>query len=328
VAGRRVLVTGAGGSIGREVSRQLAAAGPAELVLLGHGENSILETLLELELHHPAVPLRPVIADVRDGRLLGEIFRAHRPEWVLHVAGHKHVPLMESHVAEAITTNVIGTRRVLAAAEASGTVGFALVSTDKAVEPVSILGASKRAAESLVRTAAPRLAGSAVVVRFGNVLGSRGSVVPLFERQIRAGGPVTLTDRRMRRYFMTIPEAAGLTLAAVAIGGRGTTFILDMGPPVAVAGIADRLIARAGGGIEVVEVGIRPGEKLDEILMAGGIGLHPTAVAGVLQASEPPDDADLEERVTELERAIAAGAAPGRLREALFQLATHAAERP
>lgn len=320
MADRRVLVTGAGGSIGREVARQLAGSGPAELVVLGHGENSILESLLDLQLNHPGVRTTPVIADVRDHRLMADVFRAHRPEWVVHLAGHKHVPLMESHVAEAITTNVLGTRAVLAASERSGVSGFVLVSTDKAVAPVSVLGATKRSAELLVRAAAPRLAGATVVVRFGNVIGSRGSVIPIFERQIQAGGPVTLTDRRMRRYFMTIPEAAGLTLAALTLGGRGATYILDMGLPVEVAQLAHRVIAGTGGGVEIVEVGVRPGEKLHEALAADGVVLEPTSLAGVLQAREPDPPPLVEEQVSALERAILSGTGSEELRRALFAL--------
>ncbi len=270
LAGRHVLVTGAGGSIGRELSRQIARWDPAELVLLGHGENSIFETLLEVRGDHPNLPIAAVIADVKDKDRLCQVFKEHGVEAVFHAAAHKHVPLMQANVEEAILNNVFGTRNVAEAATEAGVDRLVLVSTDKAVKPANVYGATKRLAEMIVLDAARRTGRAFCVVRFGNVLGSRGSVIPLFKRQIAAGGPVLITHPDMERYFMTIPEAVHLVLQAASMGRGGEAFVLDMGQQVKVLDLAEDLIRLSGlepgRDIEIEFTGIRPGEKLSEEL--------------------------------------------------------------
>jgi FlaA1/EpsC-like NDP-sugar epimerase len=267
---KRVLVTGAGGSIGLELCRQIARWNPEELVLLGHGENSIFEAVLELRELFPAVPLTPVIADVKEAGRMEEILRSRRPDVIFHAAAHKHVPLMQANVAEAILNNVIGTRNVVDAALASSAGKLVLISTDKAIRPANVYGATKRLAEMIVLDAARRTGAAFSVVRFGNVLGSRGSVIPLFKRQIAAGGPVLVTHPDMERYFMTIPEAVHLVLQAAAMGRGGEAFLLDMGEQVRIVDLAQDLIRLSGlepgRDIEIEFTGIRPGEKMREDL--------------------------------------------------------------
>lgn len=278
--GKRVLVTGAGGSIGSELCRQILRCCPASLVLLGHGENSIFDIHNELRalLDGPDSPcppalrprLTPVIADVRFPGRLQVVFAEHRPEVVFHAAAHKHVPLMEDNIADALTNNVLGTLRVVEASLAAGVGHFVLISTDKAVNPTSIMGATKRVAELIVQRAA-RLSGCAYeAVRFGNVLGSRGSVVPYFQKQIASGGPVTVTHPDVRRYFMTIPEAVQLVLQAATMGRGSEVFVLDMGEPVRILDLARDLIRLSGlepdRDIKIRFTGLRPGEKLYEEL--------------------------------------------------------------
>ena len=270
IRGQRVLVTGAGGSIGSELCRQIVRCEPAELIILGHGENSIFDIhnelrrlamdwseALKLETgrtrpnpsnQRPASSFQftPVIADVRDADRLAAVFAAHRPEIVFHAAAHKHVPLMEDNVEDAVTNNVLGTRRLVEASIAAEVDHFVLVSTDKAVNPSSVMGATKRVAELIVQEAAQRTGRAFVAVRFGNVLGSRGSVVPFFQRQIAAGGPVTVTHPDVKRYFMTIPEAVQLVLQAAALGRGGEIFVLDMGEPVRIVDLARDLIRLSG----------------------------------------------------------------------------------
>ena len=305
VRGKRVLVTGGGGSIGGELCRQIWRCEPAQLVLLGHGENSIFDIHnellgLELKMHPPrpdgsattAAPptsdhrppptrtsappsrLAPVIADIRFGSRVLRVFETYRPEIVFHAAAHKHVPLMELNPAEAITNNVLGTQNLLAAARAAGVERFVMISTDKAVNPTSIMGASKRVAELLLHQTAAQSGLAYVAVRFGNVLGSRGSVVNTFKRQIAAGGPVTVTHPDMERYFMTIPEAVQLVLQASVMGKGGEVFVLDMGEPVKIVDLARDLIElsglEVGKDIDIVFTGARPGEKLFEELFLGG----------------------------------------------------------
>ncbi len=272
--GRCVLVTGAGGAIGSELCRQIARCDPSALVLLGHGENSIYLIHNELREHFPDLTLHPVIADVRDAGRIDQVFAQHRPEIIFHAAAHKHVPLMEINPLEAVTNNVGGTRTLLHAAETLGVEHFVLISTDKAVEPRSIMGATKHVAESLMRVAAQRSGRAFVAVRFGNVLGSRGSVIPLFQQQIAAGGPLTITHPDVERYFMTIPEAAQLVLQAATLGRGGEVFVLDMGEPVKIVDLARDVIRLSGleegKDIDIVFTGLRPGEKLQEKLFAAG----------------------------------------------------------
>lgn len=270
VRGITVLVTGAGGSIGGEICRQVATLGAAKIVLLGHGENSIFEVYQELTPKHPDIAFVPVIADIRNAARVKRVFDTLRPDAVFHAAAHKHVPLMELNAEEAVSNNVWGTANVVAAAESAGAKHVVFISTDKAVNPASIMGATKLLAEQLVHDAAVRTNRPYVSVRFGNVLASRGSVVPLFQRQIAAGGPVTVTHADMCRYFMTIPEAVQLVLQAAALGEGGETFVLDMGEPVRILDLAKDIIhlsgLEAGRDIEIVFTGLRPGEKLSEEL--------------------------------------------------------------
>ncbi len=283
-----VLITGAGGSIGSELCRQLARLAPSRLVLLGHGENSIFDIFQELSLSFPDVKIIPVIADVRDRARIQHIFQEFRPHAVFHAAAHKHVPLMEDNVLEAVTNNVSGTRNVVDAAIDSNVQHFVLISTDKAVRPTSVMGATKRIAEQLVQHAATKHHRNFVSVRFGNVLGSRGSVVPTFLRQIRAGGPVTVTHPEMRRYFMTIPEAVQLVLQAGALGRGGEVFVLDMGEQIRVVDIATDLIRlsglEVGADIEIKFTGVRPGEKLYEEMFFTAENVLPTDHPKVLRA--------------------------------------------
>ncbi len=278
--GKRVLVTGAGGSIGRELCRQIARRNPAELVLLGHGENSIFETLLELGQDYPDLLLSPVIADIRNDERLAYIFRQHRPQVVFHAAAHKHVPLMEANVVEAVSNNVFGTRNVVQAALDQDVERFVLISTDKAVRPSSVYGATKRLAEMLVLDAARESGRAFTVVRFGNVLGSRGSIIPKFKNQIANGGPVTITHPDMYRFFMTIPEAVYLVLQAASMENGGETFVLNMGEPVRILDLAEDLIRLSGlephRDIAISYTGIRPGEKLTEELWEEGTPLAKT----------------------------------------------------
>jgi FlaA1/EpsC-like NDP-sugar epimerase len=289
IAGRTVLVTGAGGSIGSELCRQLARLGPSRLLLLGHGENSIFEILNEMAARHPELPTTPLIVDVRDTAGMGHVFQRHRPDVVFHAAAHKHVPLMEGNIAEAILNNVLGTATVVEAALRSDTERLVLVSSDKAVRPSSVMGATKRAAELVVQTAGMMHDREYVAVRFGNVLGSRGSVVPTFLRQIRAGGPVIVTHPEMRRYFMTIPEAVQLLLQAGALGHRGEVFMLDMGEPVRIVDLAEDLIRLSGlqphEDIEIRFSGVRPGERLAEELVLLGESVVGTEHPKVLRAT-------------------------------------------
>ncbi len=288
VEGRTVMVSGAGGSIGSEIARQVASLGPAKLVLLGHGENSIFNITQELTERFPGVAIAPVIADVRDRMRVDHAFATYRPAVVLHAAAHKHVPLMEINVDEAITNNIGGSRNMAEAAVEYGVDRFVMISTDKAVRATNVMGATKRAAEQVVQNLALTHGRNFISVRFGNVLGSRGSVVPIFLRQIEAGGPVTVTHPEMRRYFMTIPESVQLVLQAAVLGRGGEVFVLDMGEPVRIVDLARDLIRLSGleegKDIEIQFTGVRPGEKLYEELFFGREQAEATEHAKVLHA--------------------------------------------
>ena len=303
--GATVLITGAGGSIGAELARQVAYADPARLLILGHGENSIFDIAAELRQRFPAVAVEAVIADVRDRDRVMRVFRSASPDIVFHAAAHKHVPLMEDNAAEAVTNNVGGTRNVVDAALAVGVARFVMVSTDKAAAPSNMMGASKRVAELIVQRAARTHGRAFVVVRFGNVLGSRGSVVPIFKAQIERGGPVTVTHPDVRRYFMTIPEAVHLILQAGGIGQGGELFVLDMGEPVLLRDMAADMIRLSGfeeSEVPIVFTGLRPGEKLNEILWEDGASVEPTSrgdIRRVLEASRC-HDGPLDEYVSRL----------------------------
>lgn len=270
VRGRTVMTTGAGGSIGSELCRQLCSFEPAVLVLVERSENNLFNIHRELRESFPNVRLVPCIADIGDSPRMTEIFREHKPSMVLHAAAHKHVPMMEWNPREAVKNNVFGTRRVAELADAHGVEVFVMISTDKAVNPTSVMGATKRAAEIYVQALSQRSKTRYVTVRFGNVLGSAGSVIPIFQEQIAKGGPVTVTHPEMRRYFMTIPEACQLVLQAGSMGRGGEIFILDMGEPVKIVDLARDLIALSGlhegDDIEIKFSGVRPGEKLFEEL--------------------------------------------------------------
>jgi FlaA1/EpsC-like NDP-sugar epimerase len=286
--GETVLITGAGGSIGSELCRQIARLAPARMILLGHGENSIFDILYELRCDFPDVSFTPVIADVRDRKRVAATFNRQKPHAVFHAAAHKHVPLMEDNVIEAVTNNIFGTLNVVDAALEAGCEHFVFISTDKAVRPTSVMGATKRIAELVVQRAAMKHERNFVSVRFGNVLGSRGSVVPTFLRQIRSGGPVTVTHPEMQRYFMTIPEAVQLVLQAGALGRGGEVFLLDMGEPIRIVDIATDLIRLSGltvgTDIEIKFTGMRPGEKLYEEMFFSAENVITTDHPKVLRA--------------------------------------------
>ncbi|HKW01826.1 MAG TPA: nucleoside-diphosphate sugar epimerase/dehydratase [Vicinamibacterales bacterium] len=311
LTGATVLVTGAGGSIGSELSRQVARAGPSTLVLLGHGENSIFEAREELAHAFPQVPIATVIADVRDRGRIERVFMRWRPSVVLHAAAHKHVPLMEENPEEALSNNVLGTYHVVEAALACAVERFVMISTDKAVSPVNLMGASKRLAEFIVRDASRRTGRAFMVVRFGNVLGSRGSVVPAFKRQIAQGGPITITHPDMSRFFMTIPEAVHLVLQAGGMGRGGEVFALNMGEPVRIVDLATDLIRLSGfrpEDIPIVFTGLRPGEKLDEHLWEPGAEVELTPNPEILRIKERSDTGvSLPETIDLVTAAVARG---------------------
>ncbi len=269
---KTVLVTGAGGSIGSELCRQIAQFCPARLLLLGHGENSSYLIHKELSSRYKDdIELIPIIADIQDRERIFHIMETYRPDRVYHAAAHKHVPLMEYNPTEAVKNNIYGTRNVAEAAKAAGVAKFVMISTDKAVNPPNVMGATKRVAEMVVTSLNEEGKTLFSAVRFGNVLGSRGSVVPLFKEQIAKGGPITVTDFRMTRYFMTIPEASRLVIQAGALMQGGEVFVLDMGEPVKILDLAKKMITLSGHTeeeIQIQEAGIRPGEKLYEELLS------------------------------------------------------------
>ena len=280
VTSKVVLVTGAGGSIGSELCRQISIFGPAKLLLLGHGENSIYIIEMELSYSFPNLKLETIIADIQDYRRLKEVFETYAPSVVFHAAAHKHVPLMERNASEAIKNNILGTKHLADCANEYGVSRFVMISTDKAVNPSSIMGVTKRVAEMYIQGLSMTSHTKFATVRFGNVLGSRGSVIPLFKKQIERGGPVTVTHPEMVRYFMTIPEAVQLVIQAGAFVKGGELFILDMGKPVKIADLARDLIRLSGFepdvDIKIAYTSIRPGEKLFEEILTNEEGITAT----------------------------------------------------
>ncbi|HHY76278.1 MAG TPA: polysaccharide biosynthesis protein [Firmicutes bacterium] len=310
LSGKRVLVTGAGGSIGSEICRQVARFGPDKLIMLGHGENSIFTTRMTLGFDFPDLKVETVIADVRDSARIRDVFAIHRPEVVFHAAAHKHVPLMEENMVEAIKTNVFGTYNVAKAALLYEAEKFVMISTDKAVNPTSVMGVSKRVAEMLVQSMNARSKKTQFVsVRFGNVLGSSGSVIPVFREQIARGGPVTVTHPDMRRYFMTIREAVLLVLQAGTMGHGGEVFVLDMGEPVKIVDLAEQMIRLSGRtpytDIPIVFTGVRPGEKLFEELLTAEEGTTATHHTQIFIAKQKPLPLEwFEDCLRKLEREV------------------------
>jgi FlaA1/EpsC-like NDP-sugar epimerase len=322
LAGRTVLVTGAGGSIGSEICRQVLRFQPRTLVLLGRGENRIFA--IEGELRELATETRlcPCIGDITDPHRMRQLFQQYTPEVIFHAAAHKHVPLMEANVREAVKNNILGTKSVADLAVEYRVRSFVLISTDKAVRPTSVMGATKQLAERYVYALSQQSRARFSVVRFGNVLGSAGSVVPLFQDQIRRGGPITVTDRRMVRFFMTIPEASQLVLQAAAMGKGGEIFVLDMGAPVRILDLARDLIRLSGLPEEAIDItftGIRPGEKLYEEIHVGDERILPTAHPSLLSAYPHPYAlAEVGAAVARLADLLNGGDAG--LRECLLQL--------
>ena len=326
IRGKRVLVTGAGGSIGQELCRQLAAFRPETIGLLGHGENSIFEIDAELAGRHPAVGRRGIVADIRDRQRMTEVFRDLRPALVFHAAAHKHVHLMEENPAEAITNNVTGTLVVAELSVEFETERFVLISTDKAVRPVNVMGSSKRAAELVVRELALTSGAPLTAVRFGNVLGSRGSVVPTFLRQIAEGGPLTITHPDVRRYFMSIPESVQLVLQAATLARGGEIFALEMGEPVRIVDLAEHLIRLSGlepgRDLRIRFTGLRPGEKMFEEVFFDGEDVTHTAHPKIRQARERGGTLPVLKRVSVLQTAVDRSESPETLRALLREFVT------
>mgnify|MGYP002152324956 CR=1 FL=1 len=324
LTGKRVLVTGGGGSIGSELCRQIAGYQPEKLVMLDMYENHLYELQLELERQFPGIPLNVQIGSVRDEAFLQKLFQEEQPQVVFHAAAHKHVPLMENSPGEAVKNNVVGTRNAACCAHEAGCEKFVLVSTDKAVNPTNVMGASKRLAEMVVQALDGESATEFVSVRFGNVLGSSGSVIPLFQKQIEEGGPVTVTDPEMTRYFMTIPEAGQLVIQAGAMARGGEVFVLDMGDPVKIMDLAENLIRRSGlmpgEDIEIRVTGLRPGEKLYEELLLDINGLEKTRHEKIFVEKPPVTDfATLDRQVREMGRTLV-DQPPGEVKAALAKL--------
>ncbi len=326
ITGKTVLVTGAGGSIGSELCRQICRFAPKRLLMLEQAENPLF--FIERELRNEykgAVELVPIIADICETRRINQIFETHKPEVVLHAAAHKHVPLMEANPGEAVRNNVLGTRNVARAAAATGSRGFVLISTDKAINPTSVMGTTKRLAELYVQgMAAAHPQTQFIAVRFGNVLGSNGSVIPIFREQIRKGGPVTVTHPEMQRYFMTIPEASQLVLQAATSGASGQVFVLDMGEPVKIIDLATDMIKLSGltpgKDIEVVFTGIRPGEKLFEELGQGGEGLAKTSHEKIFIGNVTSLELDVLEREVPIFRELMESGDPVAIKVQLLRL--------
>jgi FlaA1/EpsC-like NDP-sugar epimerase len=337
IEGQVVLVTGAGGSIGSELCRQIASAHPARLLMMDRYENGLFAIHHELAERIEGQRLRAIIGDITDLERIEQVFSSERPSVVFHAAAHKHVPLMEGNASEAVKNNVRGTRLLSDAAVRWSTSRFVLISTDKAVNPTSVMGASKQLAERVIQQLSAVSETRFTVVRFGNVLGSNGSVVPMFLDQIRAGGPVTVTHPEMRRYFMLIPEAVQLVMHAAAIGERGGTYVLDMGEQVRVVDMARDLIRLAGyvpdRDVDIVFTGMRPGEKLEEELVSPDERAEPSEVEKVQrlcstvardasfpaaiqqleQLANTGDDASVMRALAALVPSLTASAAPSRM---------------
>jgi FlaA1/EpsC-like NDP-sugar epimerase len=325
INGETVLVTGAGGSIGSELCRQVAGFGPSRIVLLEQAENPLFALERELQASWPAVRLEPIVADVHDAHRMTQVMFEHRPRIVLHAAAHKHVPLMERNPTEAIKNNIVGTLNVIRAAQDAEVDRVVLISTDKAVNPTSVMGASKRMAEMLVQALSAESATTLAAVRFGNVLGSNGSVIPIFQQQIAAGGPVTVTHPEMKRYFMTIPEATQLVLQAATYAEDGDVFVLDMQEPVRILDVARDLIRLSGlepdRDIPITFTGIRPGEKLFEELATDTETTTPTQHDRIFRCRmDPPSPDQVLTAIERLEAFAQEGLAPPNMRRALFDL--------
>ncbi|HEY2803852.1 MAG TPA: nucleoside-diphosphate sugar epimerase/dehydratase, partial [Actinomycetota bacterium] len=311
--GRTVLVTGAAGSIGAELVRQIAAFEPARLVLIDQNETQLFALELELRRTAPRVPALAEIGDVRDRERIRQVFATYRPQVIFHAAAYKHVPMMEANPQEAVRTNIDGTRVIAEVASEFGAESFVQISTDKAVNPTSVMGATKRVAEMVVRRLNETSGTRFVAVRFGNVLGSRGSLIPILEEQIRRGGPITVTHPAMERYFMTVTEAVRLILKAASLGTGGEVFVLDMGDPVRVLDLAEALIRLSGHepdvDVPIQFTGVRPGEKLKEEILLAEEGTIETGVDKIFVArlGEEPDPAALERGVGQLIEAAGDG---------------------
>ena len=326
LAGRRVMVTGAGGSIGSEIARQVLAAGPESLILVERSENALFNVCRSLDaVKHGSAAVHPCVADVADEERMRPLFRRFRPEIVIHAAAHKHVPMMEGNVCEAISNNVLGTLFLGRLCCESGVSRFVLLSTDKAVRPSSVMGATKRLCEIFLRGLNGKSATIFSVVRFGNVLGASGSVVPIFREQIQGGGPVTVTHPDMTRYFMTIPEAVHLTLEAASFAKGGEVFILDMGEPVRIVDLAEDMIRLSGhipdSDIAITFTGIRPGEKLAEELSLASENVVPTAHPQISCGSLALRDDAATTRFEKALREAVAGGDDAIARETLMSIA-------
>ena len=322
-------MTGAGGSIGSEICRKVAAKGPSELLVLGHGEQSIYNLQESFALSGNKVPLVPIIADIADKEALESVFKKHMPQIVFHAAAHKHVPLMEDNPREALRVNAYGTRILAEMAGKYRAEKMVMISTDKAVHPSSIMGATKRIAERMLFVVQKKHPNTSyMAVRFGNVLGSRGSVIPKFEQQIERGGPVTVTHKDMKRYFMLIPEAVSLVLQAGTMGSGGELFVLDMGEPVNITEMAETLIRLHGHepyrDIKIEFTGIRPGEKLYEELFYDPDHVGTTASEKIYLSKFSEEKELLLPRVEKLLRDSAEGSlSEGELKDEIFALASN-----
>ncbi len=332
VQGQIVLVTGAGGSIGSELCRQIANFAPSRLVILDHSENSLCYLGLELKDLHPGLDVVLVVGDIKDELGMRELFSRQRPHLVFHAAAHKHVNLLEAAPREAILNNILGTRNVARASEAVGVETLTLISTDKAVNPTSVMGASKRVCEMLLQAMGPGSRTTMVAVRFGNVIGSEGSVLPIFRRQLARGGPLTVTHPEARRFFMTIPEASQLVIQAALLGQSGDVFLLDMGEPVRILDVARQLIRLSGlepdRDVQIEFIGLRPGEKLEEELLTRQERTRTTRHAKIYQCElDSLDPAIMEDKIDAL-IALAAHGGPEEIRTALGRIVSEYRQTP